>query len=414
MAMNDITQSRAIVAIAQNDRAGRELKRLSLLFDEILCLPPHGGTLSRSLQTDPSRYRHVGDGIGYIDGFSWARDCVPGFSIADDGLRGRGLSEVVCTFRDSGVMRPCQFAPGVWEPLPEPLVEAMHSQCTLEIGDPEFLRNAGTDPSELDKPIQMGRMTLRTPDGVEHDDVWVNPPMAVNFSAILTMLAYYADVYSASPVLLDDRYRRAMSIRASRLTPAIRALQAAGHDLAGAATFAERFGAAAYRLTGILVDDRAIDELSAHEIVHFRNALRVPRQDFVSTHLAELVDLIEGDPWSDDLVRKIDEYVRRELSPALRRYNEEGRSLLEGAIGKGLVRFSEVLTDGAAGGGAGGLAASVLPNASFWGLLLLGAAAGALKTAPKLVGDLVDLAADLRKRRRNGLFYLKRVTRTKT
>jgi len=407
--MPDITQSRAIVAITQNDRMACELKRLALLFDEILYLPPYGSALDTSLLEDRSRYRQVENGNSYIEGFSWARDCVPAISIPDPQLRGRGLSDVVCTFRESAVMRPCQFAPGVWEPLPEPLIEVMHLQCSVDIDDTEFLQNSRTDPSEFKRPIEMGGMTLRTPDGTEHDTMWVNPPMAVNVSEVLTMLAYYGDMESASPVMLDDVYQQAMSIRVARLPQTMRALQAAEHNLANAVTFPERSGAAMYQLSGILFDDQFVEELSASEIVRLRNALQEPRQDFISTHLVALADLVERDPWSDELANRIDTYVRAELAPALRKYNQEGRSLWENALGKGLVRFAEVVASGAAGGGAGGLAASVLPNASFWGFLLLGAAAGALKTSPKIVGDLVELASDVRKRRRNGLSYLRTI-----
>ncbi len=408
--MPGITQSRAIVAIAQNDRTADELKRLALLFDEILYLPPHASILDHSLQEDRSRYGQVENGSWYIEDFSWARDCVPGLSIPDPHLKGRGLSDVVCTFRDSAVMRPCQFAPDVWEPLPKPLVEVMHLQCTVDIADTEFLQNAGTDPSEFERPIEMGGMTLRAPDGTEHGTVWVNPPMVVNVSEILTMLAYYADKESASPIMLDDMYQIAMSIRLARLPQTVRALQAADHNFVNAVTFPERFGAAAYRLSGILFDDRLVEELSASEIVRLRNALKEPRQDFISTHLVALADLVERDPWSDELVNRIDTYVRAQLAPALRKYNQEGRTLWENTLGKGVVRFTELVAAGAAGGGAGGLVASVLPNASFWGLLLLGAAAGALKTAPKIVGDLVELASDVRKHRRNGLFYVRKTT----
>lgn len=411
--MPDLTQSRAMLMISQREHTAFELKRLALLFDEIIYLPPRVSILSQSLRDDRSRIKHMDKTHCYIEDFSWVRDCPPGISTPDEQLRGPGLSEVVCEFRKAGIMRPCQFAPGVWKPLPDLLLDVMDQQCNVDIRDSKFVKNAGTDPNEFNKPINMGGMTLSSDNGEKIEIIWVNPPHAVNISQTLSMLSFYANEESASPIMLDSMYQKAMNLRISRLPKEIQKLQVENFKVSDLSSYQNDFGAAAFRLSGVLFDEKLIEELSTDDIVQIRNSLKEPRQDFISTHLLAVTELVESDPWSEHLVDKVDKYVRTQLAPALRTYNQEGRILWEGVVGKGMVRFAEVIASGTTGGGIGGLAASILPNTNFWGLLLLGAAAGALKTSPKIVGDLVDLSAELRERKRNGLSYMKNILKVK-
>lgn len=405
--MSALIPSRAIVAIAQRDGFATELKRLALVFDEILYLPPHGCVLSRELQHARSRFKQVANGKTYIEGFSYARDITPGFSIPDEHLQGAGLSEVVTAFRRATVMRPCQFAPGVWEPLPKPLIDVLHELAVIEMDNDEFLAKTDTARDDFMKPINMGKMKLAALDGMVHNTVWVNPPAAFNVSSILTMLAYYGEKENASPVLLDGIYQRAMSTRVQLLQQRIRALEHPDIDVSLANRFLGKYGAAAFHLASALFDDDRLEELAPHEIICIRDALKEARKDFVSTHLVALTELVESNPWSEALAERTEEYVRRELVPALNRYNEEGRSLWEEAVGKATVRFAELSATAATGGSVGGLVGSLMQGTSFWRLLLLGAAAGALKTAPKIAGDFVELALRAKKRKRNGLAYLR-------
>lgn len=165
-------------------------------------------------------------------------------------------------------------------------------------------------------------------------------------------------------------------------------------------------GAAGYWLAGLLFGSDLVDHLTTHEVLKLRKSLDEPRRDFVSTHLAKLAEIIEKDPWSEVSMERIKHFVRTELMPAVHRFNQEGKALWERVLGKLSVRFTEMAAGISAGGGAGGLAGSVLPGSSFWTLFLLGAAAGATRIAPKLVSDLIDLAMENRKRKRNGLYYI--------
>ncbi len=405
--------TRALVTVWQHNHMAAELKQLALLFDEILYIPPHGFVLSNELLTDTSRFKQVENDNTYIDGFSYARDVVPGFSVPDPQLKGDGLAETVTLLRSASVMRPIQFAPGVWKPLPDDLVCVMHSLWSSEMEDDSFLRCTGTDRGEFDKPIEMGHMRLLGKDGREHTTVWVNPPAAFNVSSDLTMQAYYAEKMDATPVLLSKQFREAWAHRAKSCLNLVHLLGRHGDHVQAYVSTEHALGAAGYWLSGLLFGSELVDHLNTSDVLKLRKALDEPRRDFVSRHLARLAQMIQDNPWSDKAMDRIRTYVRTELMPDVQRFNQEGKALREEALGKLGVRFAEMAVGiTAGGGGAGGLAGALLTGSSFWTLFILGAAgaaAGAARVAPRLVSDLVDLSLESRKRHRNGLFYISSV-----
>ena len=398
--------TRVLVNLWQNDNMAAELKRLALLFDEILYYPPHISVLSNELQTDRSRFKHVGKGFTYIDQFSFARDVFPGVFVSDESLKGDGLATTVINLHAAGVMRPITQDPKVQLLLPDELKNVMHSLWAREMEDETFLQLTRTSKEDFNKPIEMGGMTLREPDGNEFSTVWVNPPEAFNVSSILTMQAYYAAEMDATPVLFPTQLQKAWT---HRMNKCLQLVQHLGRQELCSPVYPSievALGAAGFWLSGLLFGNDLVEHLSINDVLKLRKALDEPRRDFISTHLTVLAGMIQDNPWSDNSLEKVKTYVQTQLKPAIQRFNQEGKALWESTLGKLSVRFTEMIAGVSAGGGAGGLASSVLVGSSFWTLFGLGAAAGATRVAPKLVSDLVELALESRKRQRNGLFYV--------
>jgi hypothetical protein len=171
-------------------------------------------------------------------------------------------------------------------------------------------------------------------------------------------------------------------------------------------SFGGRFGEVTFNIANSVFSSETVGRKSASEILRYRNSMDAARRKYLSTDLMDLTALAKDSPWEAGLKQELDKYIVGKLNHDLAALDDEARRTWDKIYGGLAVRISEVGRSGAVGGGTLGIVGQLIPNATTWELVAIGAVAGLIKESPKLVQTLVDSLVDIRQRKRNAISYL--------
>jgi hypothetical protein len=130
------------------------------------------------------------------------------------------------------------------------------------------------------------------------------------------------------------------------------------------------------------------------------------RRKHLSHDVMDLATLIKENPWGKATKEEVKKYISGKLSNDLTLLNNESQRVWDKMFGGLVVRAAEIGRSGLIGGGATGIIGQLIPNATTWELMVIGAIAGAAKESPKLVQTFVDLPVDFRQQKRSAISYL--------
>ena len=120
----------------------------------------------------------------------------------------------------------------------------------------------------------------------------------------------------------------------------------------------------------------------------------------------ELSLLIEDDPWSSQSSEEVEKFIRGKLSTDVAAFDAGSVSTWEKLYGALAVRAVSIGQATGLGGTAGAVTGHLLPQTSFWGMLLAGLLAGLSKEAPNVAQDLLEAMREDQERQRSGIAYV--------
>ncbi len=388
------------------------LKRLVLFCDEIRLLMPKMPVVELSVLEDPSRVRVDQDGNMHLmdENFDSAikymnftmpivlRNCEPE---ERDTLQALLEESIVSEFHEREIPEKHQ----------KYLKELRRLLVSHDVIDPKF--NAISETKPEDSGIgHLGPVIRLKPAEEEkgvHDEIQfrlLKISNALRDSYDLTTSLIVSDISGFQPVFPEPRHRRELDHKYSEYRKGVEVLRELVGNQIEIAPSGWKFGETAYLLSNALFSSSVIANKPVEDVIRYRNAMREARDKFVSITLSELTYMIEQNPWGQSTNDEIRKFVQSALQPRLAKYQDESKEIWEKLFGGLTVNLTNLLRSMTISSAGLGLLGSVIPGTTTLLMLVLGALAGASKEAPKIVENLVALALDLRKHRRNSIAYI--------
>jgi len=379
------------------------IKRLALFFDRIYCMPP----LFSAIQPTTWLEHHGGSWNGELqEPFDYRRDihrliAVPLESVEwTDGE----MPEVIACLLENGIIEETfEERLGLPEMRLESFRQWQEEAMVSDRYDAKFSRLTGTNPLVGDHesmPVRMLEIRWdKAPDVPSRLPVIPEIP-SVEISRDISSSLFIAERLGAFPVYDKSlrpilRYKYHMAQEGAQVIRSLRPEIELDLDERG------EFGDIAFSLTNELFQSHVVGNLPIGKLVAYRKRTADARTKFVSLTMGELLGLIDSGPWTNELRKKVNTYVRTKLSVDLVQYNDQTREIWEKMFGQIMIN----LVEAAEWSTPGIVAAAIIPGVSPLQMFLL-ALAGAMKAAPALVRDLIPLILQLRAHKRNSLAYL--------
>lgn len=412
---------KALVKLRDGRGDSLALKRLALLFDEILYLPPHlppviketvkAGTEANTIDS-ASFAKRLPDGSIDLSCFNYFRDTERFFVLCPESLEPE-LVDTLGVFDESGITR--QPSQTEWRQFLEFKNEDFDRICdtiaSKDVRDENFNLLSGTSASDYELFNHLRVITISDSNGNKCTFTCINTPNSITDSYDLTTLLAMAHEISAYPVFLDPRHKKELEYRYEQLLDSQRDLGRQYPELVNSLGLPGRFGEVAYSISNVVFDANVIIERSAEEIVKYRTALRDARRRYLTGDLLELAQIVESNPWGEKTREEIRRYVNGRLNQDIQKYDDQSRQVWEKLFGGLIVEVAEIAKSAAVGGSAGGLLGSIIPNVSSWELVMIGAITGLATEAPKLVKAIVESVLEARKLKRSSTAYVTRFKR---
>lgn len=384
------------------------LKKLALFFDKIYYIRP----LHRVIDAIEFRNKSVifhADGwhlneetrsFNFPSDFNYFRDTR--YALEFVTFKNQELQETVDAFEKAGVIE----ATTDWPTKPLFSKDILDELTKLDICDPGFLSIFNTSFEQANRlPAEIHPLHLQDGEN-QFGFAILNPPQSIQYSFYANYCLLYASELSSSPIFLDPLLRKQMewkynnflqglSLLAERLKFPVEQFELQSH-----------FGEMVFLLTDELLSTENIADAKLDDILKLRDDLQESRRRFLSLDLAELAYMLEEQSWDPNMSSHIRKFVNTKLKKDIQTFNDKTVEAWEKLVGKLIVTGSEVVRDAAFGAGAGGIAISVVPNASPWELVAISAIAMAFRKLPDLFKVLVDLSLEKRKQCRSSMAYI--------
>lgn len=383
------------------------LKRLALFCDEFLYLTPRLPFFDVSDFDDSKRFRRDASGHYTVVDFEFFRDCRAYIRPLPESLDPPLRDTLQCLIEE-GIAKPAEQLPPDEAASFTALSNAIAAR---DARDQTFARLSGTPKdaykiSNLFDTSQQYRM--ETPDGSKSITVvGVNVPPAIEDSQIITTALYHAGRSNGYPLLPERKFAAELNYKlrqheldASLLTSIMPS--EIGEELARSAKSAS----VVFTFAAAVLQNAPVRDIPVEKIVRYRREMNEARVRLVSNALLELNDLVEGSPWSDRSHAAVNAYVRGKLKHDLQAFDSQTADAWDKFFGKATSQAVRLAGAFGVGGGAGGLVASVLPNATPLQMVLLGALAAMGRELPQFSDVLVERLLELRKQRRSGIAYI--------
>lgn len=412
--MNTNTPNFAVVMhlIDVPDLSGT-LKRLALFCDEIRFYLPSYAIIPEEVFTDQSRVVPAKDGGIVINDFNYFKDVHRGMSLPISTILKEFVFEdrqVLQTLIDLGIAKEMGEA-HLSDDKRKSINHIRDMLISLDIQDKEVNKISGTKPEDYLYNDPLTKFTVQfdepTEDGKNQTEFLIfNEPNAVRDSYDITHSLLMAEVNGYHPIFPIPRHRKLLEYRYKQYIKGQKVLAEYTGQEPPPSALGRNFGELIYTLSNEVFTSDAIDLKSIEDVIKYRNAMKPARDRFFSLAISELTQIIEESPWSTSTIREIKKYIRGKLNPELMRYQDESREIWEKLYGDLTINLSRVVQYSAVGAAGSGILGSVIPGTTMWGLLTLGALAGASKEMPKLVESLVTAILGLQQHRRNSIAYI--------
>lgn len=382
------------------------LKRLALIFDKIYYIMPDAHIFSEDqILDDPSLYERQPDGSILINihhpmfftkrTFSWLEKYLP-----------HELKHTLDCFVDGGIaekLNESQFDS-------DELLKIRNALMQSDIRDPRFNELSGTREDDLKTyprvtPIR-GYWSTDT-DRKEHTLFFFEHPESIMDSYEITTLNYLAQCTSSCPIFQDNRQRMEMSYRYEQHQLGLKKLVEKWPTKKIACPEQKSiYGEVAFVVSSEVFASELLAYKSAEEILKYRKEMTDARSRLIYRDLNELSNIIQGNPWHKRTRKEVEAFITGKLTEDLTEFNIRSKALWEKLFGQIVVHLAEAIPYASVGGGASGILGSIIPNASPWAMILMGALAGASKAAPKIVGDIIDFIQARKNEYRTSIAYL--------
>ena len=398
----------ALMMLTKGSSATLTLKRLALLFDEVLyllpgCPPVITETLQGKTLDQTSFAQKLPDGSIDVSAFNYFRDTSRPFEFTEDSLDSE-LRHTLSVFKESGIARPLESrCHGI---TAEEFSEIRDRLAARDARDEEFIRISETAPSEYQLFETLKTITLSGEGGQFSFDT-IDPPTAISDSNELSEILVLAHEAGCCPIFSNARQRRELEYRYAQFLDSEAELSLKFPQLGRSLGMMSRFGEVAYSISNSIFDSEVLRVKTPEEIVKYRDALSDARRRYVSGDLIEVTQLVDSNPWSEKTREEVRRYIAGRLNQDVAKYDAQSRAVWEKLYGSIVVRLSEGAKSTVLGGTAGGLVGTVLPHASTWEIVMIGAIAGLANEAPKLVQSLVESILEARKLKRNSIAYVR-------
>jgi hypothetical protein len=408
-------QLTALVQLQNRPEELAHLKRLALFFDHVSYkLPETPSVITETLFPPPGRkleevsfVRRHPDGSLDFSEFNYFRDCTKPFAFTLEKSNPQ-LQETISEFEDAGVMSRHIGSTDHFKSSGQ-AAELRDIIASIDAGDEEFNKVSQTDPSDYNVFRNIQYVTLRSasePDRAPFTFAAIPDPNAVKDSRNLTEMFYAAHVEGLFPVFLNHRHREEIRYRYDQFLKGLDVLQKLHPELVSPAHFRGRYGEVAFSVANSVFSSDLIDAKSSTDILDYREAMRDSRRKYVSHDLMELSALVKENPWNNRTKEEVERYIAGKLNHDLCLLDDQSQRLWEKMFGRLTVQLAETSKSAGFGGGAMGLLGQVIPNATTWELIVVGAIAGVMKESPKLINTLTEFLVDFRDRRGNAISYL--------
>lgn len=407
--------NRASAIIVLNDAAHRcdsqvnQIKKLSLIFDEIEYILPELWTLDDEMINDPdivvrTESEHGPLRIGNVDPMFHP---VGALKLPLDVFPER-LKNTIEALEEVGIVKESDtFTTGPGS-ADSAFRLARRVLAWQEAKDPLFAEISGTterhfhfDPVPLTFDVYND---TAGPDALDHVDEVIekmrlylfSPPPAIIDSTTLSNVLYESLRLNLSPVLLEPIHRLEMQRRYEMYQSGLRTLQKLRIADVLPIDFDTRFGEVALVIANGLIDSDVIEQKSIGDIIRYREACHESRRKFISEHLITASAMIEGNPWDRETRDELDKYIRGKLSVAVMEFEEKSTAIWQKLFGTLSVSTIEIARNAALGGLAGtiphsvGIVGDVIPNVSAFHFILLAGLGSALKKSPEIAATVLE------------------------
>jgi len=410
-----IVSTQAIVRVG-HERNGdsANLKRLSLFFDRILYVLPDYWLLKDEVINDPRRAERLSDGKlkfrGGIDPFNdtVARAHIP------VGQLGGDLDHVLGSLVNAGIAEEC-------EPLAVAAGSTAFDLIRREIGwldaeDERFLALSKTTTSALAAEYQ--RATTVKSSGQEGEVHSIVPSNAMRDSSDLTTTLLTAQLTGSSPIFIRNRQIAELAYRYEQYKDALDTLRDQFGDVLPTSEYKNQLGSVGFHLSNLITDSALIEEQSIEGIVELRASMEDARKHFVSEHLVHSTNLVEGNPWNQEVRDELDRYVQGPLSTALLEYQDESLNRYQRLFGTIPGYLAELPQGIAVSAGielanSTGVTAQLLPGTISWFHVVIAGLAVGGRRLPDFLKDVMATKQAEREARRSSIAYVAAIAQRK-
>jgi hypothetical protein len=404
----------ALIKLEDDAHTLDQIKRMVLFFDHVeYILPEMNPVIKESLErgkslSQASFVQKRPDGSLDLSAFNYFRDSAKMFQSTLDNLSSE-LRETVLEFEEAGVMSD-SFKIHLHDQSEEnrSFDKIKSLIASMDVSDGEFIRLSETTPEDFDIFSNVTSVTLvsETSPKEEFTLLTFKEPPAITDSLQLSDILYKSHIYGHCPVFLNARHREEIQYRYSQFLKGLHVVQELDYRLVSPDSFAGRFGEVTFRVANGIFSSEAIRRKSARDILRYRNSMDGARRKYLSNDLMDLTALAKDNPWDASLKEELDKYIVGKLNHDMALLDDEAQRIWDKMFGALAVRVSEIGRSSFVGGGAAGIIGQLVPNATTWELVLIGAIAGLAKESPKLVQTFIDTIVDLRQKKRNAISYL--------
>jgi hypothetical protein len=404
----------ALIKLEDNANTLDQLKRLVLFFDHVQYIMPEMSPIITESLESGKRFDELSfvqkrpDGSLDVSQFNYFRDTGKYFQATLDNLNPE-LRESILEFEEAGVVSD-SFNSRSTERTEQDkrFTEIKNLIAYADVQDEEFVRLSGTKPEDFRMFRNLATITM-TGNSKPQDTfsmLTFEEPQAITDSLQLSDILYASHISGHCPIFLNTRHREEIRYRYEQFLEGLQIVQKMDKQLVSPDSFVGRFGEVTFGVANAAFSSEIIRTKRADDILRYRNSMDSSRRKYISTDLMDLTTLAKDNPWDSRLKEELSKYIAGKLNHDLAILDDEAQRVWDKMFGSIAVRLSEVGRSGLVGGGAAGIVGQLIPNATTWELVIVGAIAGLAKESPKMVQTLVDSFIDFRQRKRNAISYL--------
>jgi hypothetical protein len=383
------------------------LKRLALLFDEVIVTAPAGRMLSEEFLQNPKYVTRRAAGRLEIHDFNYYRDTDKGWRLTLESLSPPELKDTVLGLQEARILHEPD-----WSIIETDEFKQLRSELlSLDIDDPQFNALSETEPEDYKEP-PITVLGVRDSRGRRRKLYWVDVPNAVVDSEAISSCLYISQQMRSSPVILNARHRAELAYKFEQLKQASRTMPEKFSQQLGLTDNRTRLGDVAFHVAREIIPESAIKALTLPQLLKYRSELADARAKYVRGDLSELADLLRESPWGEKTRTEVESYVSGKLQTDMAEYEAQSRTMFRKLFGELASYASKVGLSGGVGAVAGtAVLGQVIPGATPWMLFIGGALLAAVKEGPAAIKSLIDYWGQRRDAGSSSIAYVSEVSR---